>query len=79
MMDQVVGRIEFWNTREGNALSVLQEALVDKTMWMMEVMRKEEQIDELRKELDKLKGEYIGCKEPRKLGNRVVSKKRKLR
>ena len=61
-MNMTVGRIEFGNTREGNALSVLQDALMDKSMWMMEAMRKDEEIDRLKKLLEKKGDKYANRK-----------------
>lgn len=50
-----VGRIEFGNTREGNALRVLHDAFIDKAMWMQESFRKDEEIAILRCEIVRLK------------------------
>jgi hypothetical protein len=69
-----VGRIEFGNTREGNALKTLQDALLDKIMWMTEAMKKDEEIERLKKLLE----ERDGSKVKGKLENRVVRKVRKV-
>ena len=48
-MEQIIGKIEFGNTREGCALETLREALLDKAMWMNEAMKKDEEIERLKK------------------------------
>jgi hypothetical protein len=63
MTEQVVGRIEFGNTREGCALETLREALVDKAMWMNESMKKDEEIERLKKLLAKRRSH--GVQKPR--------------
>lgn len=72
-MEQVVGRIEFGNTREGVALATLQEALVDKAMWMSEAMRKDEIIEELKAEIRRLSD---GSEVERELGDGILPKRR---
>ncbi len=48
MAEQVVGNIQFGNTREGCALSTIHEALIDKRMWMYECDKKDEEIERLK-------------------------------
>ena len=47
-MEQIVGKIEFGNTREGCALNTIHEALVDKRIWMIECDKKDEEIERLK-------------------------------
>ena len=51
-MKQLLGCISFGNTREGLALETLHDALRDKTMWMLECEKKDEEIGELKKTLE---------------------------
>ena len=47
-MEQLLGCINFGNTREGLALETLHEALRDKTMWMLECEKKDDEIERLK-------------------------------
>jgi hypothetical protein len=74
-MEQLLGCINFGNTREGLALETLHEALRDKTMWMLECEKKDEEIERLKKLLE----ERDGSKVERSLRKpRVVRKSRKV-
>lgn len=51
----VTGRINFDGTREGKALDVLREALIDRDMWEQEWAKKDYENEELRKDIANLK------------------------
>ena len=53
MKEQVVGRIEFGNNRIGHAFSIIQDEYIDGIMWKEECMRKENEIERLKKLLKK--------------------------
>lgn len=59
--EPMVGRINFDGTREGNALDVLRDALIDKKMWEEEFHRKDYECENLKEQLARCK-----CKKVRK-------------
>lgn len=59
-MEQIVGRIEFGNTRIGHAMSIIQDEYMDGMMWREECMRKDAEIERLKKLLKGKKSH--GCK-----------------
>jgi CRISPR/Cas system CSM-associated protein Csm3 (group 7 of RAMP superfamily) len=67
-------RIHFENTREGCAFSALYDAVEERKMWMQEAMKKDEEIERLKKLLEKKNG----IQKQRKLEHRVVRKVRKV-
>ena len=75
MKEQIVGKIEFGNTREGCALSTIHDALLDKRMWMNECDKKDEEIARLKKLLEE-RDELQKSRTLRK--PRVVRKVRKV-
>jgi len=73
MSETIIGRIEFGNTREGCALKTLQESLLDKAMWMNEAMKHEEEVEELRRENERLSAlvEELLCDGGKKRGRKI--------
>lgn len=53
MNEPVVGRINFDGTREGKALDILREALIDRDMWEQEFYKKDYECEQLKEELAK--------------------------
>lgn len=63
--EPVIGRIEFENSREWDAMSTLYEVVLEKEMWKNIALRKEDEIEKLRKnveELQKNRRKYHGKK-----------------
>jgi hypothetical protein len=48
-MEQVVGNIQFGNNRIGHAFSIIQDEYLDGMMWKDECMRKDAEIERLKK------------------------------
>lgn len=55
MSEYTIGKIELGNTREGVALKTLSEAVMERRMWLEESIRKDEEIERLKKEIERLK------------------------
>lgn len=75
----VVGKIEFGLHQINTHFDAIRNRLQDALMFEDLYYKAEYENEKLREELAKLKGEKNGCEVEGKLGNRVVSKKRKLR
>jgi len=72
MNDPVVGRINFDGTREGKALDVLREALIDRDMWESEYYKKDYECEKLREELSKYKKEEWIPEHPEGVNKEIV-------
>jgi hypothetical protein len=72
-MEQLLGCINFGNTREGLALGTLHDALRDKAMWILECEKKDDEIERLKKLLARKRSH--GCKVKRMLANGMLEKR----